>query len=59
MTGWRRRAVFYALWVLCVAGCVCLAVFPAFMHFIGGIRWELGVFTGWVGRMAWVKAGRP
>jgi hypothetical protein len=42
-----------------VAGMVCLSVFPAFAHFFFGVRWEVGVFTGWVGRMAWVKGRRP
>jgi hypothetical protein len=57
MTDRRRRLV---LWVVLVAvSSACMAVFPAFDHFIGGIRWELGLITGFGLRDAWVKSRRP
>jgi hypothetical protein len=57
MTGRRGR---FALWVaLAVAAAACMAAFPAFEHFIGGIRWEMGLLTGWALRDAWAKARRP
>lgn len=56
MTERQRRIAVVASWTLGAAGCACIALFPAFAHFTGGIRWELGAFTGWTGRMAWVKS---
>jgi len=32
--------------VLAAAGAACMAVFPAFGHFIDSIRWGLGLITG-------------
>ena len=56
----RHRRLWTALTLAVgVAGMVCLSVFPAFAHFFFGVRWEVGVFTGWVGRMAWVRGRRP
>jgi hypothetical protein len=48
------------VWVVLVAAAsACMAVFPAFEHFISGIRWELALITGWGLRDGWGKAKRP
>jgi hypothetical protein len=58
MSELTRRTLIALTWAVAVAGVVCQAVFPAFRHFVGGLAWDLGLFTGWVGCLVWQREER-